>query len=367
MRSGSITVNGFPFWIDQTPAPLFVVGGTISDGTTGVPGVTVTLGGSQSTTTMTDNYGAYLFNVAPGSYTLTPSHPSYSFAPTTTPYSTASGDLTAANFTATPVVLTISGRVSKDSIGLPGVTLTLGGSESGTATTNASGDYTFTVHYGRSYTVMPAHSSDTFSPALANFTQITTNQTMNFTASSIVYTISGNVTGAPTCVSGVTVNLTGSSTGGKTATTNASGSYAFSSVAPGDTYTVHPVKAGCSFSPGSLPFANLSGNQTANFTATAAPMVTITGRITNGSAGLPNITVNLSGSETTSKITGADGSYTFTVGVGGSYTVTPKSDDHSFEPTFRTFDSVSANQTADFSASPLYRISGRITNSSGAG
>ncbi|HWQ55175.1 MAG TPA: carboxypeptidase regulatory-like domain-containing protein, partial [Bryobacteraceae bacterium] len=47
--------------------------------------------------------------------------------------------------------------------------------------------------------------------------------------------------------------------------------------------------------------------------------------------------------------------------------VTPKSDDHSFEPTFRTFDSVSANQTADFSASPLYRISGRITNSSGAG
>ena len=68
-------------------------------------GVTITLAGNGSGTTITDGYGGYSFsNLPDGTYTVTPSKTGYTFSPTnTTPAITDSSSSTGNNFTATAV------------------------------------------------------------------------------------------------------------------------------------------------------------------------------------------------------------------------------------------------------------------------
>ncbi|HEX8456950.1 MAG TPA: FG-GAP-like repeat-containing protein, partial [Pyrinomonadaceae bacterium] len=82
-----------------------------------------------------------------------------------------------------PVVgqaLTISGRVTNGGAGLADVTVTLSGAGSQTVRTDASGNYSFTVAAGLSYTVFPTSPYFVFTPLRADFTNISANQTANF-------------------------------------------------------------------------------------------------------------------------------------------------------------------------------------------
>jgi hypothetical protein len=69
---------------------------------------------------------------------------------------------------------------------------------------------------------------------------------------------------------------------------------------------------------------------------------------------MSGITVSLSGSQTASQVTDANGNYSFT-GVlhGGNYTVTPSNANLTFSPSSLSFGNVSSNQTANFTASFL--------------
>ena len=150
---------------------------------------------------------------------------------------------------------------------MSGVTVTRSGSQSASATTDSSGNYTFTEAAGGSYTVTPSLSGDTFSPASQTFNNLSANQTQNFTASATTggtFTISGQVTVSGSGVSGVTMTLSGSQSA--TATTDSSGNYTFTEPTGGN-YTVTPSLSGDTFSPASQTFNKLSGNQTQNFTA----------------------------------------------------------------------------------------------------
>ncbi len=91
----------------------------------------------------------------------------------------------------------------------------------------------------------------------------TANSTANVTPPT--YTISGQVTNGGAGLSGVTVTLSGGAT--MQATTDASGNYSFPNLLAGANYTVTASKTNFNFTPPSQSFANLSGNQTANFTA----------------------------------------------------------------------------------------------------
>jgi hypothetical protein len=76
---------------------------------------------------------------------------------------------------------------------------------------------------------------------------------------------------------------------------------------------------------------------------------TISGRITNNNVGLSNVTVNLSGSTTTSTTTDSNGNYQFSsLPIGGNYIVTPSLVGHSFSPAVRSYNNLTSNQTADF-------------------
>jgi hypothetical protein len=319
-------------------------------------GTSVTLSGSQSATTTADANGNYSFSVvAEGTYTVTPSRANYSFSPASRTLSNIVANQSA-DFTGTTAGFRITGRVTTaGGAALSGVTVTLSGASSATTTTDAAGNYSFAgLLAGGAYTVTPALAHHGMSPASRTIANLQSDQTADFVAALVNYTISGRITASGNGLAGVTVTLSGTQSG--TATTDAAGNYSFNVTALGD-YTVAPSLAGYTFSPASQTFNDLVANQTANFAASAIVIShTISGRVTEGGNGLSGVTVTLSGTMAGTATTDASGLYSFSVAAGGSYTVTPSRPNYAFTPASRTFSNVLADQTSDFAAAQSRNI-----------
>ncbi len=135
--------------------------------------------------------------------------------------------------------------------------------------TESNGFYQFThLREGGSFTVSAAKPHFTMTPQSQSFNNLTSNQTVNFTAtatSAPFYTINGTVTNNGVGLSGVTITLSGSQAGLRTS--DANGHYSFT-LAGGGSYTVTPSMLGFTFTPPSQTFINLGANQTADFIAT---------------------------------------------------------------------------------------------------
>lgn len=134
--------------------------------------------------------------------------------------------------------------------------------------------------------------------------------------------------------------------------TESDGSYEFSRLREGGTYTVNASKAHFTMAPPSQTFNNLTSSQTLNFTATptAATFHTISGQIANNGTALAGVTVTLSGSQAGLRTTDANGNYSFELAAGGNYTLTPSLLGFTFGPVNLTFNNLSASQTANFNA-----------------
>ena len=119
-------------------------------------------------------------------------------------------------------------------------------------------------------------------------------------------------------------------------------------------YHVTPTKVGFTFSPPFRPvFLLTSGVIGVDFTGTADPLRTISGRVIhpNGITGIGGVSVALIGSQTASRVTDSDGNYSFAnVLNGGNYTVTPSSPNAAFTPASQSFNNVTSNQSANFTA-----------------
>ncbi len=169
---------------------------------------------------------------------------------------------------------------------------------------------------------------------------------------SMSFIISGHVLdggGAP--VSGAEVVLTdGASL--SAVVTEADGAYGFSHLREGGSFTVSATKPHFTMAPPSQSFNNLNSNQTLNFTATAtnAAFFTISGQVTENGAGLADVQVTLSGSQSGVRITDSNGNYSFEVPGGGNYTVTPSLTGFAFTPPSQTFNNLSAPQNLNFAA-----------------
>jgi hypothetical protein len=229
--------------------------------------------------------------------------------------------------------------------------LTLSGAGTGTATGDASGNYSFASLANGTYTVTPSRSGYTFSPVSQTVTVSGANVTsVNFTGTANpTYTISGTV--SPIAAgNGTTLTLSGAGTG--TATGDASGNYSFANLANG-TYTVTPSRAGYTFSPPSQTVivngANLTG---INFTATAVPTWTISGNVSPVTAGNGAI-LTLSGAATGTATGDGSGNYSFTNLASGTYTVTASRSGYSFTPASQTVTVNGANVSGiNFTATP---------------
>jgi hypothetical protein len=158
----------------------FNLSGNISVGQTPLSGVTVTLSGSASGTTLTDSNGNYSI-AAPkyGNYTVTPTLFGYFFAPQSQGFTNLVSNQTA-NFAAI-AGYPISGRVTRNGVGISGVTVSLSGTSSVT-TTDQNGFYSFNAVAGGSYNVTPTSTSYTFSPPTQFVSNLSSPQTFDFEA-----------------------------------------------------------------------------------------------------------------------------------------------------------------------------------------
>jgi outer membrane lipoprotein SlyB len=204
--------------------------------------------------------------------------------------------------------------------------------------TNASGNYSGTVTYGWSGTVTPQKAGYNFTPPSTVYTNVTSNQTQNYTGVLQTFTITGTVTSGGSPLSGVTMSgLPGNPV------TGGDGSYS-GTVTYGWSGTVTPQKTGYNFTPSSTPYTNVTSNQTQNYTAVLQTF-TITGTVTWGGSPLSGVTMSgLPGSP----VTGANGAYSATVDYGWSGTVTPQKTGYNFTPSSTPYTNVTSNQTQNY-------------------
>lgn len=144
------------------------------------------------------------------------------------------------------------------------------------------------------------------------------------------------------------------------------GSYQFSRLRLGGTFTVTASKPHFTTAPASQTFNNLNSDQVLNFTATVtnAAFHTISGQVTENGVALAGVTMTLGGSQPALRTTDSSGHYSFELAAGGNYTVTPSLVGFNFGPPSQTFNALSANQTANFAAT---RQSFVVTNANNHG
>ena len=257
-----------------------------------------------------------------------------------------------------------------------GVTITLSGDGSGTKTTDAGGNYSFTGIANGSYIVTPALAGYIFTSTSRAIRISGANATaVDFTSATSadsLYSISGIVTNSDNdgeALNNVTMTLSGANSG--TVTTDTNGSYTFSGLANGG-YTLIPSLSGYVFNPSSssqtIGGKNITG---VNFTATVNPTPTyiISGTVTLSGVGMQGITVSLSGLGIESVTTDAGGRYTFSGLANGTYIIVPTQTGESFDPeniseTINGADITGVNFT---NTTTTYRISGKVSGAVRAG
>lgn len=319
VASGSFSVNG-----SATPAAT----------ATGA-NVTLSQGGSTVATATIDSTGSYaFFNLANGTYTVTPAKAGVFFSPVSQPVTVNGAPATVQAFTAAPEV--ISGTITPVTLGSGAdVVLSQNGSTISTAIVDSNGGYSFSGVVNGTYSVVPSKAGIVFNPASQSVTVNGGNSTVSpFTAAIQTWTVSGAITPTNSGM-GALVSLDGTSaadgsTVHSTATAGTSGTYTISSV-PNGSYTVTPTKDGYTFGPASQSVTITNANGTANFTATAIATFTISGTVSSSTDG-PGTLLTLSGSPTLTTTADASGNYKFTGLSNNTYTVTPSKTGFTFNP-----------------------------------
>ena len=258
-----------------------LIQGYLYNGGNRVRAATVTLSGSASATTTTDNLGRYLFTVADGgTYTVTPSAANMSFNPVSKVFAGVTSDQTY-NFPASTNTNTLSGTVSSDGVAVAGASVyascSSGSVLASPLTTDSNGAYSFIAYAGSTCQVWASKTNYQFSPANHTYTNFTTDMVQDFTTVSYVFALSGQITLGGSALAGIDISCPGA-TSASSAVTDASGNYSFNvTVGKGGAYTVTPSSGLYTFSPASRVYSGILGNQSAqNYAATAIATTTTT-------------------------------------------------------------------------------------------
>ncbi|MCL5024018.1 MAG: carboxypeptidase regulatory-like domain-containing protein [Nitrospirae bacterium] len=342
--SRSVTINGANVAGQNfTEGATYRITGTVTSGGRALTNVLLTLTGPITLQALSYSAG-YIFSGVPnGTYTITPRRAGYTFTPSTITVTVSGADVTGQNFTATgDTTYRIEGTVrTSGGSALPGVSMTLSGTATGTTTTDAAGAYSFQGLVSGTYTVTPSKAGYTFTPPSTTVTITRLDQSgQDFTATGGgSYNIYGAVaTSGGSGLAEVTITLSGTAAG--TTITDSSGEYGLTGLVNG-TYTITPSLSGYTFSPTSRPVTINSGNVTGqNFTGTeigGGETYSISGSVTvSGGGALAGVTMTLSGAASGTTTSDSSGNYTFNGLPNGSYTVTPALAGYTFVPTARS-------------------------------
>jgi hypothetical protein len=188
-----------------------------------------------------------------------------------------------------PKTFSISGKVTQNGAGISGVTVSLSGKSSSSATTDSSGDYRFSGLSNGTYTITPSKSGYNFNPGFITVTVSNGNQIgNNFAVVPNTFSISGNVAENGTGISSIAVTLSGDSSA--TGTTDSNGDFSFNGLSSG-AYTITPSKSGYGFDPEYISASVNNGDLTnENFVATPAQLPPIETKAVWGRVYLPDQT-----------------------------------------------------------------------------
>ena len=238
------------------------VSGTVTDGGSGLAGVSIALNGVTCTTSPAA--GAYGCFVPYGwSGTITPSLGGYLFTPASRSLSNVTNHINSNNF-ATATTHAVSGTITREGLALSGAAMAGSNGASCTAT-NASGQYTCAVLPGWSGTVTPSLPDTVFTPASRSYTNVTAAQSAQSYIAQAFYQVSGTVT-----LNGLPLpNVAFAATGGPMCTSsNGAGQYSCA-VPLNWSGSVTPSASGYSFGPASRSYTSVSSHQSAQtFAAT---------------------------------------------------------------------------------------------------
>jgi len=340
--SRAVSVPPGSYTADFTvPAAAYAISGTIKTSAGApAPGVPVELyqGQALMTTTTTDADGKYVFShLGGGSYTVHPNLPGTSFSPyyrTVTVGPSRSG----VDFTMGPQTFSIGGVIK--TVGgspVPGISVGLyvGAVLQTSTTTGGDGRYSFTGLAAGTYTVHPSHSYVSFDPPYRTVTVGPSTDSANFTAASVLYTISGLIrTAEGTAVPNISVGLYQDGVVKQQAVTNGEGRYTFTGVMAGN-YAVKPSASGTTFDPTYRSVTVGPSQDSVNFTVTATIISGLSYNATGGP--MAGVAVSLYHEITlvAYTVTNSGGRYYFLNVPAGTYRVVPSHDGNLFDPYYR--------------------------------
>ena len=323
------------------------ISGQVKYNTTGISGAIM----SGLPNTPTTDANGYYSDTVPNNWTGTvlPQKAGYSFQ--SKYYSIVTSDKENQNYYADIDRLTISGNVSDSGgTGIEGVVMY---GLPGQPTSNSSGDYNCYVDYGWSGTVRPQKTGYYFTPESKTYSNLTVSKNgEDFTASDYAFTISGQITIDGLGLSGVVMNgLPGNPT------TDSSGQY--SATVPFHwTGSVTPLKNGYIITPSPRNYVSVGMNYAEENYSARIEMITISGTITNNSAGFSGVSLTgLPGGI----VTDTNGFYSSVVPYGWSGTVTPYKQGYGFNPVELSYSNIATDYYGqDYSASEQAPCSNRI-------
>ncbi|TAL60043.1 MAG: hypothetical protein EPN88_16435, partial [Bacteroidetes bacterium] len=153
--------------------PRYSISGRVkTPGDIPIAGVTITLSGNASGSTITNTFGRYRFNgLRNGNYTITPGRAGYTFTPASRTATINGANITGRNFTATPYAPYFISGVVRTSSGAPieGVTMKLDGDAVVWITTDKRGKYIFRGLDWGNYIVTPVKKGYNFTPERRTF------------------------------------------------------------------------------------------------------------------------------------------------------------------------------------------------------
>ena len=334
----------------------YIISGHFTNGAVGVSGITVSAGGTN--VTMTDATGSYFFsNLCAGQYTITPSTGCYLFNPASSPAAVGPGNVVGLDFSATPDVRTISGRITESGVGVSNITVQAGNR---TTNTDSSGYYVLSGLCPGSYAVTPSQACRIFNPATIPVVLGANTNGVNFvTFSDNLSRIRGQITDGVNGLSNVVVTATG----GEMAITDANGNYAFSNLCPG-TYTVTPSLTNRCLTIQSQTITLGSAQTTNGVNFVASPgQYHISGTLAGMPPG-PAVSVSIAGATGTSVLITSTGAYGISNLCPGTYVVTPSNACYQFYPLSWTTTVGPSDDSLDFAVSGggSFSIGGQVTH-----
>lgn len=348
--------------------------GRVSAEGLGLAGVTVSLSGPSNSAALTALNGEYsLTNLRAGSYTVEISGfnaRSISFSATTKPVSVDINESRVVTFDGAFLrTAQITGRVSISGTGLEGVTVNLTGpaNATGTATTDAAGNYTFTQLRAGDYRIaISGYDAQRYRFTTTSETvALDGGETANIPFDGVfLHTagIGGRVTADGEGLDGVRVALSGAAA--DTTYTADGGLYAFSELEAGN-YSVaisgYPVDAVIDGTLVTGLIVTDGQTATADFEGAYLKNSSIQGRVAADGEGLGGIAVVATGPTSVAATTTPDGNYTLGNLRAGSYTV----EITSFDATNVSFSSTTQSVDVAVHESKVVSFDGTYLRSAG--